>query len=70
MFLKLLLVAIVGFLVYRFFGGKLPRFTRTIHQKKLDEDTLVECKKCHTYVTIKESLISSGAYYCSPECHL
>jgi uncharacterized protein len=68
MFLKLLLLAIVGFLIYRFFGGKLPQFGRSAHQKKLDEDTLIECKKCNTYVTVKESLIIDGEYYCSIEC--
>ena len=68
MFLKLILVAVVGFLVYRFFGGKLPEFGRSAHQKKLSDDTLVECKKCSTYVTVKESLIIDGEYYCSIEC--
>ena len=68
MILKLLIFAIVGLLVYRFFGGKLPKIGRTVHEKKLDDDTLVECKTCHTYVTVKESIISKAEYYCSKEC--
>jgi len=68
MFLKLLLLAVVGFLVYRFFGGKVPTFSRSAEEKKLDEDTLVECEKCHTYVTVKEAMITNGAYYCSVDC--
>lgn len=68
MFLKLVILAVVAFLIYQFFGGKLPQFGRSSHQKKLDNDTLVECKRCSTYVTVKESLIIDGEYYCSTEC--
>jgi len=65
---KLLIFAIVGVLIYRFFGGKLPSLGRSASEKKLDEDTLVECEKCNTYVTVKESIIVHGKYYCSKEC--
>ena len=68
MILKLLIFAIVALLVYKFFGGKLPKLGKSAHEKKLDDDTLVECKTCHTYVTVKESLIVNGEYYCSKEC--
>ena len=68
MILKLLVFVIVAVLVYKFFGGKFPKIGRTVHQKKLDEDTLVECDKCSTYVTVKESIIVGGRYYCSDEC--
>ena len=68
MILKLLIFAAVGLLIYKFFGGKLPTFGKSPHEKKLDDDTLVECTKCHTYVTVKESIIVNGKYYCSREC--
>ncbi|MCW8821981.1 MAG: PP0621 family protein [Sulfurovum sp.] len=68
MILKLLIFAIVAVLIYKFFGGKLPTIGKTPHEKKLDDDTLVECTTCHTYVTVKESIIVSGKYYCSREC--
>jgi uncharacterized protein len=68
MILKLLIFAIVGLLIYRFFGGKLPNIGKSPHEKKLEEDTLVECEKCSTYVTVKESIIVHGKYYCSKEC--
>ena len=68
MILKLLIFAIVGIMIYKFFGGKLPQIGKTSHEKKLEDDTLVECKTCHTYVTVKESLIVNGEYYCSEEC--
>ena len=68
MILKLIIFAVAGLLIYKFFGGKLPKFGKSPHEKKLDEDTLVECETCHTYVTVKESLIANGKYYCSTEC--
>jgi len=69
MILKLLIFAIAGVLIYKFFGGKLPGMPkpRSKEQKKLDEDTLVECSKCGTYVTVKESIMINGKYYCD-EC--
>jgi uncharacterized protein len=66
--LKLLIFAIVAVMIYRFFGGKLPSFGKSSEEKKLDDDTLVECEKCSTYVTVKESIIVHGKYYCSTEC--
>jgi len=68
MILKLIIFAAAGLLIYKFFGGKLPTIGKSPHEKKLDDDTLVECTTCHTYVTVKESLIVNGKYYCSQEC--
>jgi len=66
--LKLLLFAFVAVMIYKFFGGKLPSIGKSADEKKLDEDTLVECAKCSTYVTVKESIISDAKYFCSREC--
>ena len=68
MILKLLIFAIVGVLIYKFFGGKFPTLGKSPSEKKLDDDTLVECAKCSTYVTVKESIIINDKYYCSQEC--
>jgi len=66
--LKLIILAVLGYYIYKFFGGKLPTVGgKTKEEKKLDEDTLVECSKCSTYVTIKESTLIHGKYYCD-EC--
>lgn len=67
MILKLIIFAIAGVLIYKFFGGKLPTIGKSAEEKKLDGDTLVECSKCGTYVTVKECIIISGKYYCD-EC--
>ncbi len=68
MILKLLIFAIAGVLIYKFFGGRFPQLGKSSEEKKLDDDTLIECEKCHTYVTVKESIIVNGKYYCSTEC--
>jgi len=66
--LKLLLFGVIGLLIYRFFGGELPSFGKSKEDKKIEEDTLVECENCSTYVTVKESIIVGGKYYCSTQC--
>ncbi|HEO97906.1 MAG: hypothetical protein JW682_04870 [Campylobacterales bacterium] len=69
MILKIILFAVVALLIYKFLGGKLPAIGgKNPEQKKIDEDTLVECETCHTFVTLKESIIINGKYYCSQEC--
>ncbi len=68
MILKLIIFAAAGLLIYKFFGGKLPTIGKSASEKELDDDTLVECEKCATYVTVKESIIVHGKYYCSDEC--
>jgi len=69
MILKLLVFAIIGIWIYKFLGGRLLHVPkpRSKAEKKLDEDTLVECSKCGTYVTVKESILIHGKYYCD-EC--
>jgi len=57
-----------GLFIYKLLGGKLPTIGKSADEKKLDDDTLVECKKCSTYVTVKESIIVNGKHYCSKEC--
>lgn len=76
MVLKLILLAIISIAVYKLLGGKLPKIGRTKRdkipkeddRKKIEEDTLVECIECGTYVTYKESIIVKGKVYCSREC--
>jgi uncharacterized protein len=68
MVLKLLIFAIAGIVIYKFFGGKFPSIAKSSNEKKLDEDTLVECNKCSTYATVKESMIVNAKYYCSSQC--
>ena len=69
--LKLLLVIAVIAAVYFFFIKKSTPLTKERHDKKRDkeeDETLVECEVCSTYITTSEAIISSGKFYCSTEC--
>ncbi len=75
MLLKIILFGLILFVVYRLFGGRLPTFggqrNETLskeEKRKIDQDTLVECAKCGTYVTYKESIARGEKIYCSKEC--
>jgi uncharacterized protein len=72
MLLKLIILAALGIMVYRFFGGKVPILdTKTSIRKKRTkpekEETMVECSKCGTWVVIEEATLVQGKYYCD-EC--
>jgi uncharacterized protein len=71
MILKLILFAAIGIFIYKLMGGKLPTLGnskgRKPKKKQSDSETLVECEKCGTYVTIEEATLISGKYYCD-EC--
>ena len=69
--LKLLLVIAVIAAVYFFFIKKKTPLTkeRNEHKKEKDEDeTMVACETCGTYISTKEAIVSSGKFYCSKEC--
>ena len=76
MILKLIVFAVIFYVVYRFVGGKFPklggdkkdRVSKSDDKKKIEEDTLIECASCGTYVTYKECIIVKGKSYCSKEC--
>ena len=70
MFLKLLVLAVIGVVIYRALGGKVPLLDKKekTSQDTLTDDTLVECAACGTYVTVKGSIIVGKKYYCSKAC--
>ena len=77
MLLKLILIGAVLYGLYRLAGGKLlpeKGFGKgnvpSEGEKggKEEEDTLVECSRCSTYVVKKEAIFYKGKYYCSREC--
>ena len=70
MILKLIVFAIIGIFVYKLFGGQLPSLgkkTGTPKRKDAEGDTMVECSKCGTYVSVEETTLINGKYYCD-EC--
>ena len=71
MLLKILLVIGVIAAVYFFFIKKSTPLTKERHDKrkqKEDENTMIECATCGTYISTSEAVISSGKFYCSTEC--
>jgi uncharacterized protein len=70
MIFKLIVFAAIGIFVYKLFGGQLPSLGKkqmTPKSKKPDSDTLVECSKCGTFVSVEETTLIHGKYYCD-EC--
>ena len=69
MILKILLIAGVIAFVYFMFIKK-PTQTNHEDSKKNSPkvDDMVECVVCGVYAPLKESILSSGKYYCSQEC--
>jgi len=75
--LKLILIGAILYGLYRLAGGRLlpereaKKPGNTSPEKReagKDEDTLVECSRCSTYVVKKEAIFYKGKYYCSKEC--
>lgn len=65
--LKLLLF--IGFLsaVYFLFFNKKKTLTPPSNDNS-NEEAMVPCAACGTYVQIKETFMRDGKYYCSREC--
>ena len=73
MILKIILIGIIIYLLYRAFGGKieLPKAKKKqkVQAKKqnlqeLEANTLVECSKCGVFVAYKEAIVKKGKIYC------
>lgn len=67
MLLKILLLIVVIFGIYYFFIKKKPNKNSKTKPNR-DEEIMVECDKCKTYISDKEAIIKNGKYYCSKEC--
>jgi uncharacterized protein len=71
MLLKIIGFVAVVFLIYIFFfkNKRKEEIKEYKSQKKeLEGDTMVECKKCATFVSHKEAIIKDGTFFCSKEC--
>ena len=62
MLFKLIVLAGVLFAIYHFF------FKNRKKSDALEEETLIECSGCNTYISKRDALISQRKYYCSEEC--
>jgi uncharacterized protein len=70
--LKLIIFAVIGIVIYRFLGGRVPFIDR---RKSSDEkhefgqiETTSECAYCNTYMTEEDAIIYRKRAYCSNEC--
>jgi len=69
--LKLLLVIGVIAAIYFLFIKKSTPLTKERNERKKekeDDDTMVACESCGTYISTKEAVVSSGKFYCSTQC--
>ena len=70
--LKLIIFAVIGAVIYRFLGGKLPLIDREKPSSEKHEfgkiETTSECAVCKTFMTEEDALIYQKKAYCSNEC--
>ncbi len=63
MLLKLILIIVLLYLFYQFLGNE----KESRKKEEDDENTLLECSRCHIYITKKEAFYKKGKIYCD-EC--
>ncbi len=71
MLLKILLVIGVIAAVYFFLIKKSTPLTKERHannSREDDDETMIECATCGTYISTSEAIVSSGKFYCSTAC--
>ena len=69
---KLIMIGIILALIYYLFIRPIKK-NQSIKNSNLDKNNandqeMIECKKCNTYVALSEAIMSDGNYYCSKEC--
>jgi len=60
--LKLIILGLIGYVIYKMFFNK--KITSTTNS---DENELVECSKCHTFVSKSECKLNNNQCLCK-EC--
>ncbi len=75
MIFRLIIFAIIGIVIYRFLGGKIPLLDRRENIKTKDSESdftqvspTSECAECGTYMTEDDAIIYHKKSYCSNEC--
>ncbi len=70
MILKVLAIGVVLFLVYIILFKKDREKSVKKDRKDKNEEIMVECPRCSTFVSKEEAILSNGRYFCSKECLL
>jgi len=66
--LKIILTIAIIAGIYFFFIKKSQIAKRDQKYTEDGEDTMVECKKCATFISSKEAVVVDNQYYCSKNC--
>lgn len=66
----LLIIGVIAAIYFLFFKKKIPLTKERNDRKKEkeEENTMVPCESCGTYISTKEALVASGKFYCSKQC--
>lgn len=68
MILKLFAVLFVLFLIYLIFFKKSREQQVKQNSKEANEEIMIECPTCKTFISKQDAILSSGRFYCSKEC--
>ncbi len=71
MLFKLIILGAIAYGIYRLMGGRIlpqKKSNDSSDNKKLPDDTMVECDSCDTYVSVSEAIKYKDKYYCCAEC--
>jgi len=70
MILKIIIFAVLIAVIYfKFFHKSLPKEKKSGKKgSDANEEIMVECSKCGTYISNNEAIIKDNRYYCSTEC--
>jgi len=75
MIFRLIILIVIGVMVYRFFGGKVPILDKIKPKKDKNSDEdftkakpTSKCAECGTYMTEDDAIIYQKKSYCSKEC--
>ncbi len=63
-----LLVIYLAFFKRRERDSSKDEKTKSAKNESIDDDVMVECYKCETFVSTKDAIIKEGKFYCSKEC--
>jgi len=64
----LFIVGLVYFLFIRKIEDNSNSKIKTKKDKPSETDTMVECVKCHIFLSPDDTILKNGQYFCSKEC--
>lgn len=70
MIFKILAFLFALFLIYLVFfkKGRETQIKQNEKKREENEDIMIECPSCKTFVSKDEAILSNGRYFCSKEC--